>query len=125
MEYSDILLGVLTLAVLTVAIVSVKLVQVLSRLGSLAERIELMAPQIERLTQDAQTTLRSVERLTDRAHDVVDDAQALTGEAREGLVPVIRQISSTGNIAAEGVAHVAALVAATKAGWRAFSDNGH
>lgn len=124
MEYNDILLAVLTLGVVAMAIVSAKLVQVLSRFGSLAERMELLGPELERLSQETQSTLQSLQRLTDRAHDVIDDAQTLTGEAREGLVPVIRRISSTGNVAAEGVAHVAALVAATKAGWRAFNENG-
>jgi hypothetical protein len=125
MEYSDILLTLLTVCAVAVTVVAIKLVATLSRFGRLAERIEMAVPQAERLLVDAQGSARSLERLTDRAHDVAEDAQLLTAEARRDLVPLVHRLSRSGNSAADGLQHVAALVAATKAGFRAFRDNGH
>jgi hypothetical protein len=125
MPYSDILLTLLTVCAVAVTVVAVKLVSTLSRFGRLADRLDMAVPQAERLLVDAQGSVRSVERLADRAHDVVDDTKTISGEARDGLVPVIRKLSSSGNAAADGLTHVAALVAATRAGYRAFHENGH
>jgi len=128
MEYSDFLLTVLTLCALAftlgATIRSVKMASTLSRLDRFTDRLDSLAPHVERLLVDAQGNLRSLERLTERMHDIADDAKVVSGVTRQDLVPVIRELTSTGNAAAEGLHHLNALVAATKAGFRALGSNG-
>jgi len=127
-EYSDFLLTVMTLCALAFTVGatlrSVKLVATLSRLDRLADRLDALAPQVERLLVDAQDSLRSAEELTDRMREVADDAKVASRVAREDLVPLIRKLTATGSATADGLAHLGALVAATKAGFRVLGGNG-
>ena len=114
MTYANVLLTVLTICAVCgtagVILVLLRLSSTLQHVERLMERLELMSPQLDRLLVDAQQSLDAAEELTDRIRDIADDAKAVSSVTRQALVPVIHRLSGTGNVAAQGLSHVAALV---------------
>lgn len=129
MTYTNVLLTVLTVCAVCgsagVILVLLRLSSTLQHVERLIGRLELSAPQLDRLLVDAQQSLDAAEELTDRIRDIADDAKAVSSVTRHALVPAIHRLSDTGSVAAQGLSHVAAFVAATKAGISALSRNGH
>jgi len=124
-SYVDLLLTVLTACAVasTVALLSgvSRARSLAARLESLLLRLEPMLPEINRLSHEAEETLRSVRDLSQTADSIAHDVEHLTAETSRAATPLIQELAVEAEALRLALRHLAALVVGAKVGLAALA----
>lgn len=120
-QYTDLLLTILTLCgvTLTVAVVgaAVRARRLAARLDRVLDQIE---PRLPRLGDDLEATVQSTRRVAESAGRISDDLEAVSGETRQAAMPAIGRMADAVENVTEPLRHLSALVTGARAGLSAL-----
>jgi len=124
-SYVDLLLTALTVCavVLTGAVVLGinRAHRLASRVDQVLTRLEPLLPELDRLSREAEETLRSVRAVSDAAGEIASDVDRVTSAASRAALPLIDEIAVEAEAVRNALRHVSALAAGARAGFAALA----
>lgn len=124
-SYVDLLLTVLTVCavVLTVALVIGinRAHRLAARVDHVVARLEPLLPELDRLSREAEETLRSVRAVSDAAGVIAGDVDRVTSAASRAALPLIDEIAVEAEAVRNALRHVSAIAAGARAGFAALA----
>jgi uncharacterized protein YoxC len=117
---NDLLLILIAVAVIIMAVYLTRLAmqarQVLERVDKNLEHLETTRPKVDRVLDNLNAEFEQVRSVTARVDGIAGDAEEVSGEIRDAVMPLLLQVSSlTGSLR-----HVNAAVTGARVGMRAL-----